>query len=95
MRLRVMHEMGFVHNDLKLENMVVGHQDSNRLYLIDFGLTSRYRDEVTGELLPKINLSKFTGNFMFASMNQCRGNTTSRRDDIEAAIHILVYLISN
>ena len=36
--------MGFVHNDVKLENIVVGHSDSNQLYLIDFGLSMRYRN---------------------------------------------------
>jgi len=30
--------MGYVHNDIKLENILVGHQDSDRVYLIDFGL---------------------------------------------------------
>jgi len=37
-RLKLLHELGFVHNDIKLENVVVGFDDPNRLYLIDFGL---------------------------------------------------------
>ena len=37
--------MGFLHNDIKLENLVVGHKDSDRLYLIDFGLTYKFRNE--------------------------------------------------
>ena len=41
-RIRTLHGMGFVHNDIKPENLVVGHQDSDRIYLIDFGLASRY-----------------------------------------------------
>ena len=43
-RLRTLHRMGYVHNDIKLENIVVGHHDSDRLYLIDFGLSTRYHD---------------------------------------------------
>ena len=37
--------MGFVHNDVKPENMCVGHHDSNTIYLIDFGLAAKYVDE--------------------------------------------------
>ena len=31
---------------------------------------------------------------MFASLNSCRGFNKSRRDDIEAAFYILIYLIN-
>ena len=31
---------------------------------------------------------------MFASLNACRGFNKSRRDDIEAAFYILIYLIN-
>ena len=30
--------MGFVHNDIKLNNILVGHKDPKVIYLIDFGL---------------------------------------------------------
>lgn len=36
--------MGFLHNDIKLENLVVGHKDSEKVYLIDFGLTYKFRN---------------------------------------------------
>lgn len=86
--------MGFAHNDVKLENIVVGHEDSERVYLIDFGLSTPYLTE-KGEHIPKTYLRSFSGNFLFASMNQSRGNSTSRRDDIEAALLILVYLLND
>ena len=62
--------MGFVHNDIKLANIVVGHNDSDRLYLIDFGLASRYQSK-GGQHIEKISLRRFSGNFLFASMRQC------------------------
>jgi len=34
------------------------------------------------------------GNFTFASMNQCGGYSVARKDDIQAAFHILVYLLN-
>ena len=93
-RIRTLHELNYVHNDLKLENFLVGHEDTSRLYLIDFGLASRYLDEQTGEHIEKVSLHKFSGNFMFASLNSLRGNNKSRRDDIESALYVLIYLIS-
>ena len=37
-------------------------------------------------------MRKFSGNFLFASLNSCRGNNKSRRDDIESTIYIMIYL---
>ena len=32
--------------------------------------------------IEKKNIEKFSGNFLFASLNSCRGNNKSRRDDV-------------
>ena len=42
-----------MHNDVKLENLLVGHTDTDRLYLIDFGLASHFRDGEAGEHIEK------------------------------------------
>jgi hypothetical protein len=42
--------------------------------------------------LAKENLAYFSGNFMFASLNSCRGNNKSRRDDIESIFYLIIYL---
>ena len=44
-RIRALHELGFLHNDVKLENILMGHQDTNKLYLIDFGLSMPFIDD--------------------------------------------------
>ena len=93
-RLRTLHQIGFVHNDVKLENIVIGHQDTHRIYLIDFGLAARYMND-ENQHVAKINKGKFAGNFLFASMGQCRGFQTSRRDDIESTFFILIYLLNS
>jgi serine/threonine protein kinase len=38
-----MHELGYVHNDLKLDNFLVGLNDPKTVYLIDFGISSNYK----------------------------------------------------
>lgn len=93
-RLKQLHELGYVHNDIKLENVVVGFDDPNRLYLIDFGLAQCFNDE-DGTHIKKEYLSKFSGNFLFASLNSCRGYNKSRRDDMESVFYLLVYLLNH
>ena len=44
--------------------------------------------------MEKKQLNKFSGTFMFASLNSCRGYNKSRRDDIESALYLLSYLLN-
>ena len=92
-RLRTLHEQGYIHNDLKLENILIGLKDPSQIYLIDFGLSCRYQDDY-GIHSTKEFINKFSGNFMFASLNSCRGNTKSRRDDIQSLLYIMIYLLN-
>lgn len=36
-----------MHNDIKLENILIGYKDPAKIYLIDFGLSQMYIDPVT------------------------------------------------
>ena len=84
-----------MHNDIKLENILIGYKDTAKIYLIDFGLSQLYIDTATGQHVQKQNLAYFSGNFMFASLNSCRGNNKSRRDDIESIFYLMIYLYNN
>jgi casein kinase 1 len=81
-----------VHNDIKLENILIGYRDPAKIYLIDFGLSQSYLDQETGLHINKENLKYFSGNYMFGSLNSCRGNNKSRRDDIESLFYLIIYL---
>ncbi len=85
--------MNFLHNDIKTENILIGQGD-RLVYLIDFGLAKPYMESKGGNHLPENVLTKFSGNFMFASKNQCEGYTNSRRSDIESAFYVLLYLLN-
>ena len=73
---------------------MVGYKDSDMLYLIDFGLSQSFVD-AEGKHLEKEYVRKFSGNFLFASLNSCRGNNKSRRDDLESVMYIMVYLLND
>lgn len=83
-----------VHNDLKLENLVIGVEDPSIIYVIDFGLSHSFRKK-NGAHNDKIYLRNFSGNFLFASLNSCRGFNKSRRDDVESMFYILTYLLND
>ena len=72
---------------------MIGFKDPSILYLIDFGLTTRYLKD-DGTHIEKENLGSFCGNFLFASINTCRGNNKSRRDDMQSAMYLMIYLMN-
>ena len=40
-------------------------------------------------------VEKFTGNYLFASSNSCKGMSKSRKDDLESVVYLLIYLLNN
>jgi len=86
-----MHSQGFLHLDLKPDNIIFGldaRQDS--LYLIDFGLSQRLT--LSPSHLPR-HMHSFKGNMIWASVNLLRLQEGSQRDDLEAMLYTLLFLI--
>ena len=92
-RIEVLHSLNLVHNDLKLENFVIGIDNPQKIFLIDFGLTQKFIED-NGQHTAKTYYRSFSGNFLFASLNSCRGFNKSRRDDVESIFYILIYLLN-
>lgn len=47
-RLEVLHSKNHIHRDIKPENFLMGmKEDSYILYMIDFGLSKKFRDSKT------------------------------------------------
>jgi serine/threonine protein kinase len=92
-RLEYVHEKGYIHRDIKPENFVTGvDEDSNTIYIIDFGLSLRYKDKKTGAHIPYREKRQMVGTVRYASINTQIGIEQSRRDDVEALGYVLVYL---
>lgn len=89
--LENVHGYGIIHRDLKPENFLF-EEKSQRVYLIDFGLSKRYLDD-TGMHIPLKAGKKFRGTLRYASLNMHNGLENSRRDDLESLGYVLIYLI--
>ncbi|KAI8983581.1 kinase-like domain-containing protein [Pilobolus umbonatus] len=66
-----------------------------KLYVVDFGLTTWWRNPNTDKPYPetKRNMKNKTGTARYASLNVHRGKPHSRRDDIESLGYLLLDLI--
>ena len=92
-RLEWIHSKNIIYRDVKPENFLIGIDDPNVIYVIDFGLCKKYRSSKTGKhILPKLT-GKFNGNYKFCSPNIMKGKESSRRDDLISLGYILIYLI--
>ncbi|KAJ4792429.1 casein kinase I [Rhynchospora pubera] len=95
--LEKLHSKGFVHGDVKPENFLLGQPgspDEKKLFLIDLGLASRWKEASSGQHVeydqrPDI----FRGTIRYASVHAHLGRTGSRRDDLESLSYTLIFLI--
>ena len=92
-RIEYLHKNGYVHRDIKPENFLFGlNKNKNTIYIIDFGLTKRYRDPKTKNHIPYKDNLPMNGTVRYASINTHLGIQQTRRDDLETWIYCLVYL---
>lgn len=94
-RLKIIHKEGIIHRDLKPENLLVNKNIRNGLiYLIDYGLSKKYKDAKNDMHIPFKNERPITGTIRYISINTHKGFEQSRRDDIESALYIIVYFLN-
>jgi len=93
-RIEYVHSKGIIHCDIKPENFVIGLEDPNSIYLIDFGLGQKYISLKTGKHIEFLFTGYMTGTARYASRNALRGKRLSRRDDIESFMYMILYFMA-
>ena len=92
-RLEFIHSKGYIHGDIKPENFIIGLNDPRIIYIIDFGLSKKYRSDRTGRHIQFCVTKKMTGTARYASTNSLRGVQISRRDDLESLAYTIIYFV--
>ncbi|ODM94610.1 Casein kinase I isoform alpha [Orchesella cincta] len=87
LRLEYIHSKNFIHRDIKPDNFLMG------VYVIDFGLSKKYRDSRTRQHIPFRDDKSLTGTARYASINAHKGYEQGRRDDMESLGYIFLYFL--
>jgi serine/threonine protein kinase len=92
-RLQALHNQGILHRDVKPENFVMGiGEESNTLYLIDYGLAKCFKTP-DGKHIPPREGKSLTGTVRYASIHTQMGKEQARRDDLESLLYVLIYFL--
>ena len=93
-RVRFLHQMKFLHRDIKPDNFLMGGNNNKRdkVFVIDLGLAKKYIGK-DSKHIPYKDGKSLTGTARYASINTHKGIEQSRRDDLEALGYVLLYFL--
>lgn len=93
-RVQYLHSKNFIHRDIKPDNFLMGiNKNTNKLFLVDFGLAKRYRSERTRVHIEYREDKSLTGTARYASINAHLGIQQGRRDDLESLGYVILYFL--
>mmetsp|Transcript_18105 Transcript_18105/g.18092 ORF Transcript_18105/g.18092 Transcript_18105/m.18092 type:complete len:211 (+) Transcript_18105:239-871(+) len=93
-RIEIVHNQDYIHRDIKPENFLFGlNEKESLIYIIDFGLSKKYRESKTKQHIQYKDKKSLTGTARYASLNAHQGIDQTRRDDLEGIIYVFIYFL--
>ncbi|GMS80988.1 hypothetical protein PENTCL1PPCAC_3163, partial [Pristionchus entomophagus] len=88
--LKALHELGFLHRDVKWHNFAVGlPPNDNIVYILDFGIARPYR-EADGRVKIARERVNFMGTHKYASIRSMSQLEQCRKDDLESWLYMMM-----
>ena len=94
--LQITHQVGFVHKDIKPDNIFADTSKSNNsiIFLNDFGRASSYLNSRTNQFLPQGTSFSFkAGTALFGPLKAMSNQTCGPTDDLESLGYTLIHMI--
>jgi len=91
--IEAIHAKGIVHRDIKPQNFIISCNPlSNKLYIIDYGLSSWFINSVNEHIAFNDKCSP-VGTARYASIHNHRGVHQTRRDDLESIGYMICFFM--